>query len=60
MHQPDPTTPIEETLGALDDLVKSGKVREIGCSNFTAEMIDEAARQSQTKGLVRFGSVQNR
>lgn len=59
MHQPDPTTPIEETLGALDDLVKSGKVREIGCSNFTAEMIDEAARQSQTKGLVRFGSVQN-
>lgn len=36
MHYPDPTTPIEETLRALDDLVQSGKVRYIGCSNFAA------------------------
>ena len=36
IHYPDPKTPIEETLRALDDLVKSGKVRYIGCSNFSA------------------------
>lgn len=51
MHSPDPQTPIEETLGALDELVRSGKVREIGCSNFTAEQLRE------TPG--RWASVQN-
>ena len=42
VHRPDPKTPIEETLRALDDLVRQGKVRHIGCSNFSAEQIDEA------------------
>jgi len=55
MHQPDPSTPIAETLGALTDLVKAGKVREIGCSNFSAAQLREAA---QSKGA-RFVSVQN-
>ena len=41
-HRPDPKTPIEETLGALDDLVRAGKVRHIGCSNFSAAQIDAA------------------
>ena len=56
LHQPDPQTPIADTLGALDELVRSGKVREIGCSNFTVEQIREAARTA--KGA-RFVSVQN-
>jgi aryl-alcohol dehydrogenase-like predicted oxidoreductase len=55
MHQPDASTPIADTLGALTDLVKAGKVREIGCSNFSAEQLREAA---QFKGA-RFVSVQN-
>ena len=42
IHRPDPNTPIAETLGALGELVKEGKVVEIGCSNFTAEMLREA------------------
>ncbi len=56
LHQPDPKTPIADTLGALDELVRSGKVREIGCSNFSVEQIREAA--GAAKG-VRFVSVQN-
>jgi aryl-alcohol dehydrogenase-like predicted oxidoreductase len=59
MHQPDPATPIADTLGALDELVKAGKVREIGCSNFSAEQIREAAQVSVAKGSARFVSVQN-
>src|SRR5205807_301933 len=42
LHTPDPHTPIEETLGALDALVKAGKVREIGCSNFSVEQLRAA------------------
>lgn len=42
LHQPDPSTPIADTLGALDELVRSGKVREIGCSNFSVEQLREA------------------
>src|ERR1700742_2196951 len=42
IHYPDPNTPIEETLRALDDLVKSGKVRYVGCSNFSAAQLQEA------------------
>ena len=42
MHVPDPDVPIAETLGALDDLVKAGKVREIGASNFSAAQLREA------------------
>jgi aryl-alcohol dehydrogenase-like predicted oxidoreductase len=50
LHQPDPGVPIADTLGALDELVHAGKVREIGCSNFSAEQLREANR---------FVSVQN-
>ncbi len=42
LHRPDPATPIEETLRALDDLVRAGKVRFIGCSNLSAKQITEA------------------
>jgi aryl-alcohol dehydrogenase-like predicted oxidoreductase len=59
LHMPDPTTPIEETLTALDKLVRAGKVREIGCSNFTNPMLDEAAAAAQRAGVRMFASVQN-
>lgn len=59
-HLPDPDVPIGETLGALDELVKAGKVREIGCSNFSAAQIREARRASDARpGSARFVSVQN-
>ena len=57
LHRPDPAVPIEDTLGALSDLVRAGKVREIGASNFPAEQIrraDAAGRRGP-----RFVSVQN-
>ncbi len=59
LHFPDQSTPLEETLAALDALVQSGKVREIGCSNFTVEMIEQASRISTDRGSARFVSVQN-
>jgi aryl-alcohol dehydrogenase-like predicted oxidoreductase len=58
LHQPDPDVPIADTLGALDELVKAGKVKEIGCSNFSVEQLDEAARATGP-GAARFVSVQN-
>jgi aryl-alcohol dehydrogenase-like predicted oxidoreductase len=58
LHQPDPAVPIADTLGALDELVKAGKVREIGCSNFSAEQLDEA-QAAAGAGAARFVSVQN-
>jgi aryl-alcohol dehydrogenase-like predicted oxidoreductase len=58
LHQPDPEVPIADTLGALNELVKAGKVKEIGCSNFSAEQLDDAARATQP-GAARFVSVQN-
>lgn len=59
-HVPDPDVPIEETLGALDELVKAGKVREIGCSNFSVEEIREAqSAAARRPGSARFVSVQN-
>ena len=58
LHQPDPLTPIADTLGALDELVKAGKVREIGCSNFSAEQLREAESEVKAGGA-RFVSVQN-
>jgi aryl-alcohol dehydrogenase-like predicted oxidoreductase len=58
LHQPDPGTPIADTLGALDQLVKAGKVREIGCSNFSAAQLREAAAAVKPGGA-RFVSVQN-
>ena len=59
MHEPDPTTPIEETLGALNDLVHDGKVRWIGSSNFSAEQIEAAEEFARGAGFHRFVSVQN-
>jgi aryl-alcohol dehydrogenase-like predicted oxidoreductase len=59
-HVPDPEVPIGETLGALDELVKAGKVLEIGCSNFSAAQLREARRVSDARpGSARFVSVQN-
>src|SRR4249920_2716172 len=59
LHFPDQATPIEESLVALDELVRAGKVREIGCSNFSAEMIAQAEEISARQGIERFVSVQN-
>lgn len=58
IHRPDPDTPIGDTLAALDELVQAGKVREIGCSNFSAAQLDEAAA-AVGDGAARFVSVQN-
>lgn len=58
LHQPDPATPVADTLGALDELVGAGKVREIGCSNFSAAQIREAEAAAPA-GAARFVSVQN-
>ncbi len=58
LHTPDATTPIADTLAALDGLVRAGKVREIGCSNFTAAQLREA-RAAVRDGAARFVSVQN-
>jgi aryl-alcohol dehydrogenase-like predicted oxidoreductase len=58
-HRPDGETPIEETLGALDELVKAGKVRYIGCSNFSAGELDEAAGAARENGYASFVSLQN-
>ncbi len=58
LHQPDPETPISETLAVLDELVKAGKVREIGCSNFTVAQL-RVAEAAVWEGAARFVSVQN-
>jgi aryl-alcohol dehydrogenase-like predicted oxidoreductase len=58
IHQPDPETPISDTLGALNELVRAGKVREIGCSNFSADQL-RAAENAVRTGSARFVSVQN-
>jgi len=60
LHGYDPATPIDETLGALDDLVHSGKVRYIGCSNFLTYQLVRAIGRSETLRLARFDSVQPR
>jgi aryl-alcohol dehydrogenase (NADP+) len=60
LHGFDPATPIDETLGALDDLVRQGKVRYIGCSNFLLYQLVRAIGRSETLGLARFDSVQPR
>ena len=59
LHQPDPETPIEETLGALDDLVRAGKVRALGCSNFSAEQLADAEQAARRDGTARFVVLQN-
>ena len=58
LHTPDPLVPIADTLGALDELVKAGKVREIGCSQFSVEQLNEAAAAVKP-GAAKFVSVQN-
>ena len=59
-HRPDPQTPIEETLAALDALVTAGKVRYVGVSNFLAYQLARALGRSDALRLVRFVSVQPR
>ncbi|MEV6347968.1 aldo/keto reductase [Actinoplanes sp. NPDC051851] len=60
MHQPDPATPIDETLAALDDLVRSGKVRYLGNSNFTGWQIADADWTARASDRTPFISAQNR
>jgi aryl-alcohol dehydrogenase (NADP+) len=60
LHFDDPGVPIDESLGALDDLVRAGKVRYIGCSNFLAYRLALALGRSETRGIARFDSVQPR
>ena len=59
LHEPDPSVPIEDTLGALQDLVSAGTVREVGCSNFSADGIRQAEDVAVKNGVPRFASVQN-
>ncbi len=59
LHRPDPEIPIGDTLGALDELVQAGKVRAIGCSNFSAEQLAEADRVAREQGSACFTVLQN-
>lgn len=59
-HRPDPSTPIDETLRAMDDLVRSGKVRYIGCSNYRSWEVARGIGISQHLGLDRWVAAQNR
>ncbi|HET6546242.1 MAG TPA: aldo/keto reductase [Rhodanobacteraceae bacterium] len=59
MHEPDPATPIEQTLRALDDLVRAGKVRHVGCSNFPAWQVVEAQWTARHFELAGFVSCQD-
>jgi aryl-alcohol dehydrogenase-like predicted oxidoreductase len=58
VHRPDPRTDIEETLGALTDLVRQGKIRAFGCSMFPVEQIVEAHHVAERRGLQRFRTEQ--
>jgi aryl-alcohol dehydrogenase-like predicted oxidoreductase len=58
-HRPDGVTPLEETLGAMNELVEDGRVRWIGCSNFEAGQVDDAARIAGENGWAGFVSLQN-
>jgi aryl-alcohol dehydrogenase-like predicted oxidoreductase len=59
VHYPDPNTPIEETLRALDELVRDGKVRAIGCSNFPASQVSAALDTSARTGTAAFVTCQD-
>jgi aryl-alcohol dehydrogenase-like predicted oxidoreductase len=59
LHDPDPGTPIEETLRTLDDLIAQGKVRYIGCSNFAAWQVVDAQWTARTRGYASFISCQD-
>ena len=60
LHHPDAETPIDETLRALDDVIRAGKARYIGCSNFAAYQVARALGRSERLGVARFDSVQPR
>ena len=60
LHRPDPSTPIEDTLEALDRLVAQGKLRFVGCSNFSGEQIARARAVSRGRGWCAFVTAQNR
>jgi aryl-alcohol dehydrogenase (NADP+) len=60
LHHPDPSTPIDESLRALDDVVRAGKARYVGCSNYFAYRVARALGRSEYLRLARFDSVQPR
>jgi aryl-alcohol dehydrogenase (NADP+) len=60
LHHPDPETPLDESLRALDDVVRAGKARYVGCSNFVAYQVARALGRSEVLGLARLDSVQPR
>jgi|KBSSwiStaDraftv2_1062776.scaffolds.fasta_scaffold14791_6 aryl-alcohol dehydrogenase (NADP+) len=60
LHHPDPETPIDESLRALDDVVRAGKARYVGCSNFPAYQLARALGRSELLGVGRFDTVQPR
>ena len=60
LHQPDPSTPIDETLEALSEIVRSGRARYVGCSNLPAYQVVRALGRSDARGLVRLRCVQHR
>jgi aryl-alcohol dehydrogenase (NADP+) len=60
LHHPDPSTPIDESLRALDDVVRAGKARYVGCSNYFAYQVARALGRSEYLRLARFDSVQPR
>jgi aryl-alcohol dehydrogenase-like predicted oxidoreductase len=59
MHEPDPQTPIEETLRALDELAKAGKIRHAAASNFSAAQLDEAGATAKRLGIAGFIASQD-
>ena len=59
LHRPDPETPVAETLGCLAELQAEGKIREIGCTHFTAAQLDEVCAEAEAGGLPAYPSVQN-
>ena len=60
IHHPDAATPMDETLRALDDVVRAGKARYLGCSNYQAYQVARAIGRSETLALARFDSIQPR
>ena len=59
LHRPDPETPVAETLGCLAELKTEGKIREIGCTHFSADQLDEVYAEATAADLVPYPSVQN-
>ncbi len=59
LHRPDPSTPIGDTIRSMAALIDEGKVREIGCSNFTSVQLDEAAKAAADLGVPAFATAQN-